>query len=65
MNSSWIVKNSFKVRDELIVYSLEDAFNCFMGTEIDCLIIENCFLEKKMQESVKRNYEYKKNYELD
>ena len=41
-----------------------DAFNCFMGTELDNLVIGNCFLEKENQpENLKINYKDK--FELD
>ena len=42
----------------------EDAFNCFMGTELDVLVIGNCYLKKKEQDlSLKKDYRSK--YELD
>jgi carbamoyltransferase len=53
-----IVNTSFNVRGEPIVCSPEDAFRCFMGTEIDVLAVENCFLRKEEQDtSLKKNYE--------
>ena len=52
-----IVNTSFNVRGEPIVNSPTDAFNCFMGTELDYLVIGNCFLDKK-----KQSYDLKKNY---
>ena len=42
-----IVNTSFNVRGEPIVNTPTDAFNCFMGTELDYLVIGNCILEKK------------------
>ena len=52
-----LVNTSFNVRGEPIVNTPEDAFNCFMGTNLDTLVIGNCYLEKKNQdESLKRNY---------
>jgi len=52
-----IVNTSFNVRGEPIVCTPEDAFRCFMGTEIEALAIGNCFLEKQQQESsLKRGY---------
>ena len=42
-----LVNTSFNVRGEPIVNSPEDAFNCFMGNNLDKLIIGNCFLDKK------------------
>jgi carbamoyltransferase len=53
-----IVNTSFNVRGEPIVGTPEDAFRCFMGTEIDVLACGNCFLRKEDQDpSLKRNYE--------
>ena len=45
-----IVNTSFNVRGEPIVNSPTDAFNCFMGTELDYLVIGNCILDKKKTE---------------
>jgi carbamoyltransferase len=44
-----LVNTSFNVRDEPIVESPEDAFNCFMKTEMDVLVIGNCYLDKESQ----------------
>ncbi len=44
-----LVNTSFNVRGEPIVNSPKDAFNCFMGTELDYLIIGNCILDKDKQ----------------
>ena len=53
-----IVNTSFNVRGEPIVCTPEDAFHCFMGTEIETLAIGNCFLRKQDQDqSLKRSYE--------
>jgi carbamoyltransferase len=53
-----IVNTSFNVRGEPIVCTPEDAFHCFMGTEIEALAIGNCFLRKEDQDqSLKKNYE--------
>jgi carbamoyltransferase len=46
---SVLVNTSFNVRGEPIVCTPEDAFRCFMGTEMDCLVIGNCFLRKEEQ----------------
>ena len=52
-----IINTSFNVRGEPIVNTPEDAFNCFMGTELDKLVIENCYLDKKKQDqSLKKDY---------
>ncbi len=52
-----IVNTSFNVRGEPIVCTPEDAFRCFMGTELDALAVGNCFLQKSDQDpSLKANY---------
>ena len=52
-----IVNTSFNVRGEPIVNSPTDAFNCFMGTELDYLIIGNCILDKdKQNPNLKKDY---------
>ena len=59
-----MVNTSFNVRGEPIVCSVEDAFNCFMGTNLDILVIENFILFKDEQEkSLKKDYKNK--FELD
>ena len=47
-----LINTSFNVRGEPIVNSPKDAFNCFMGTELDTLVIGNCFLVKKKQSKI-------------
>jgi carbamoyltransferase len=59
-----IVNTSFNVRGEPIVGSPEDAFRCFMGTEIEVLAVGNCLLRKERQNpALKKNYESA--FELD
>jgi len=59
-----VVNTSFNVRGEPIVCTPEDAFHCFMGTELDVLVVGNCFLRKEDQpESLKQDY--KNQFELD
>ena len=59
-----IVNTSFNVRGEPIVNTPTDAFNCFMGTELDYLIIGNCILDKEKQNpNLKKDYT--KEFELD
>jgi carbamoyltransferase len=59
-----IVNTSFNVRGEPIVNTPTDAFNCFMGTELDYLVIGNCILEKNKQDpNIKKDYS--KEFELD
>jgi carbamoyltransferase len=59
-----IVNTSFNVRGEPIVCTPEDAFRCFMGTEIEVLAVGNCYLRKEDQNmALRKNYE--KAFELD
>jgi carbamoyltransferase len=63
-NCPVLVNTSFNVRGEPIVNTPTDAFNCFMGTELDKLVIGNCYLLKKKQNpSLKKDYT--KEFELD
>lgn len=59
-----LVNTSFNVRGEPIVCSPEDAFNCFMGTELDVLVVGNAVLFKAEQ-SKSLLADYKNKYELD
>ena len=53
-----LVNTSFNVRGEPIVCTPEDAFRCFMGSELDALAAGNCYLRKEGQDpALKRNYE--------
>ena len=63
-NCPVIVNTSFNVRGEPIVNTPIDAFNCFMGTELDKLVIGNCYLEKNSQDSSLKK-DYTKEFELD
>ena len=59
-----VVNTSFNVRGEPIICTPRDAFKCFMGTEMDVLVIGNYVLHKEQQdETLKENYE--ELYELD
>ena len=59
-----VVNTSFNVRGEPIVCSPEDAFKCFMGTELDILAMGDYLLLKKEQDSSFK-VNYKDKYELD
>src|SRR5882762_252001 len=59
-----LVNTSFNVRGEPIVCSPEDAFRCFMGTELDMLFVGNIFLLKSAQ-AASLAADYRGNYELD
>ena len=63
-----LVNTSFNIRGEPIVCTPADAYRCFMGTEIDLLVLEDLFLRKETQ-PVKPSHEqrlaYQSSYELD
>ena len=59
-----IINTSFNVRGEPIVNTPTDAFNCFMGTELDYLVIGDCILDKSKQDSNLKK-DYTKKFELD
>ena len=59
-----LVNTSFNVRGEPIVNTPKDAFECFMGTELDSLVIGNCYLDKKDQNKELKK-DYKEKFELD
>ncbi len=59
-----IVNTSFNVRGEPIVCTPEDAFRCFMGTELDMLVVGNAVLYKEQQDEALR-LDYKSAFELD
>ena len=61
---SVLVNTSFNVRGEPIVNTPEDAFRCFMGTEMETLVIGNCILRKGDQDAALRE-DYKDKFELD
>jgi len=63
-NCSVLVNTSFNVRGEPIVCSIEDAFNCFMGTNLDVLVIEDFILFKEDQDKSLLK-DYKNKFELD
>ena len=52
------------MRGEPIVNSPTDAFNCFMGTELDYLVIGDCILDKSKQ-NPNLKQDYKKKFKLD
>ena len=59
-----LVNTSFNVRGEPIVGSPEDAFRCFMGSDIETLAIGNCVLAKEAQDPALK-LDYKNAFELD
>ena len=59
-----LVNTSFNVRGEPIVCTPEDAFRCFMGNELDILVVGNCLLRKSEQDSALKQ-DYSSAFELD
>jgi carbamoyltransferase len=64
---SVIVNTSFNIRGEPIVCTPQDAYKCFMGTDMDALVMENVLLLKNEQMAVSTSEveRYKKSFELD
>lgn len=60
-----IINTSFNVRGEPIVCTPEDAYRCFMGTEMDVLVLENYVLYKEEQPEFPDDEEWRSQYELD
>src|SRR5262249_53088389 len=59
-----LVNTSFNVRGEPIVCTPEDAFRCFMGSDIETLVVGNCVLQKENQNPALK-LDYKNAFELD
>jgi len=60
-----IINTSFNVRGEPIVCTPQDAYLCFMRTEMDVLVLEDCILYKEEQPPLKEEKDWRKIYELD
>jgi carbamoyltransferase len=60
-----IVNTSFNVRGEPIVCTPEDAYRCFMRTNMDNLVIGSFILDKKEQPEIREDMEWQKEFELD
>jgi carbamoyltransferase len=60
-----IVNTSFNVRGEPIVCTPSDAYRCFMRTEIDLLVLENCVLQKAEQKPLANDTDWRNEFELD
>jgi carbamoyltransferase len=60
-----LVNTSFNVRGEPIVCTPEDAYRCFMSTEMDYLVIENCFLSKAEQPAENRDRDWMADLAVD
>ena len=59
------MNTSFNVRGEPIVCTPADAYRCFMRTEIDVLVLENCVLQKADQKPLVEDGNWRAEYELD
>jgi len=64
-NCPVLVNTSFNVRGEPIVCTPEDAYRCFMRTEMDYLVIENCLLSKSDQPAWEETDDWREEFELD
>ena len=60
-----VVNTSFNVRGEPIVCSPQDAYRCFMRTNIDLLVLEDCLLWKEKQPPFEDSDDWRKTYDLD
>jgi carbamoyltransferase len=60
-----LVNTSFNVRGEPIVESPQDAYRCFMRTDMDVLVLGKYILQKKDQPALEKDGDWKKEYELD
>jgi carbamoyltransferase len=64
-NCPVIVNTSFNVRGEPIVCTPEDAYRCFMRTEMDYLVLENFILDKRAQSVLEEKTDWRQEFELD
>ncbi len=64
-NCAVVINTSFNVRGEPIVCTPEDAYKCFMRTDMDCLIIGNYLLNKNEQKKNENDSDWKKEFTLD
>ena len=60
-----LINTSFNVRGEPIVCTPEDAYRCFMRTEMDFLVLENILLVKTEQPEIERDNSWQQEFELD
>jgi len=60
-----LVNTSFNVRGEPIVCTPEDAYRCFVRTDIEFLYLEGFWLDKKEQPKLEETADWRKEYELD
>ena len=64
-NCPLIVNTSFNVRGEPIVCTPQDAYRCFMRTEMDILVLQNQILYKSAQPKEEKDETWKQEFELD
>jgi carbamoyltransferase len=64
-NCGVIINTSFNVRGEPIVCTLEDAYRCFMRTEMDYLVMGDYLLDKTRQIPLERDTDWRREFELD
>ena len=64
-NCPLIVNTSFNVRGEPIVCTPQDAYRCFMRTEMDILVLQNQILYKSAQPKVEKDETWKQEFALD
>jgi len=60
-----IINTSFNVRGEPLVCTPEDAFKCFMRTEMDYLVMGSFLLDKREQKKLEHDIKWQKVFELD
>ncbi len=60
-----LINTSFNVRGEPIVCTPEDAYRCFMRTEMDYLVLGSCLLDKKQQPKLADEQDWRKDFVLD
>ena len=60
-----VINTSFNVRGEPIVCTYVEAYRCFMRTEIDYLVMENCIIEKSKQRRMLNDVDWKEEFRLD
>jgi carbamoyltransferase len=60
-----VVNTSFNVRGEPIVCTPEDSYRCFMRTEMDYLVLENCVLDKRDQPELVEQKDWRSEFKLD
>ena len=60
-----LINTAFNVRGEPIVCTPQDAYRCFMRTEMDVLVLENQILYKKEQPKIEKDEDWRDEFELD